>query len=211
MSSSNSAPRPQPATSASQWQLAHDQAAVEWMHSSGVAQRMLTDICTAVEKTVDWLIQDDTHRARWVIQQFPGVLTCCDVLQFNDPAQALAYLVLHLPDRYCRMFQVLERLLQSGRLPVGRRRELAAFDDFAVMDIGAGPGPAIFAIRSFYAALAHYSTLHDPPGHIATLGHATIVERSRAMPYIVRRFAEALTFVVSTPAESWFWHTFRGS
>ena len=71
MSSSNSAPRPQPATSASQWQLAHGQAAVEWMHSSGVAQRMLTDIGTAVEKTVDWLIQDDTHRARWVIQQFP--------------------------------------------------------------------------------------------------------------------------------------------
>lgn len=195
MTTSNSAPRPQPATSARQWQLAHGPAAVEWMHSSGVAHRMLTDICSAVETTVEWLVQDDAHRARWVIQQYPRVLTCCDALQFNDPAQALAYLILHLPDRYCRMFQVLERLLLSGRLPVGRRREFAAVDDFAAIDIGAGPGPAIFAIRSFYTALAYYSTLRDPPGRIATLGHATIVERSRAMPYIMSRFAEALTFV----------------
>lgn len=34
--------------------------------------------------------------------------------------QALAYLILHLPDRYTRAFQVLERLLVSGALPLGR-------------------------------------------------------------------------------------------
>jgi hypothetical protein len=180
---------------ARQWQLAHGRAAVEWMRSSGVAQRMLADICTAVEATADWLVQGDAQRARWVIQQYPRVLTSCDVLQFNDPAQALAYLVLHLPDRYCRMFQVLEHLLMNGRLPVGRRRGSTAVDGFAAIDIGAGPGPAIFAIRSFYAALSRYSAEHDPPGLIAALGHATIVERSQAMPYIMHRFAGALAMV----------------
>jgi hypothetical protein len=190
MTTSNS---PQPARTARQWQLAHGRAAVNWVHSSGIAQRMLTDICTAVETTVDWLIAGSSQRAQWVIRQYPQVLTSCDVLQFNDPAQALAYLILHLPDRYCRMFQVLERLLLSGRLPLGRRREFAPVDDFAAIDIGAGPGPAIFAIRSFYAALAHYAALHDAPGSIAALGRATIVERSRGMPYIMHRFAEALT------------------
>jgi hypothetical protein len=68
-------------------------------------------------------------------------------------------------------FQVLERLLLDGRLPVGRRRMQAVADDFTAIDIGAGPGPAIFAIRSFYAALVHYSCMQDPPGLIAALRH----------------------------------------
>jgi len=177
---------------ARQWELAHGRDAVEWMRASGTAQRMLTDICSAVETTVDWLVHDDSQRARWVIRQYPRVLTSCDVLQFNDPAQALAYLILHLPDRYCRMFQVLERLLLNARLPLGRRRGFAAADSFAAIDIGAGPGPGIFAIRNFYAALARYAAMRDPQWPIATLGYATIVERSRAMPYIADRFAQAL-------------------
>ena len=107
---------------------------------------MLADICSAVETTVNWLISDNPDRARWVIRQYPRVLSSCDELQFNDPAQALAYLILHLPDRYCRMFQVLERLLLSAKLPLGRSH------GFAAIDIGACPGPGIFAIRSFDAA-----------------------------------------------------------
>jgi hypothetical protein len=117
MTTADSAPRSQPAATARQWQLAHGRDAVEWMRSSGTAQRMLADVCAAVETTVEWLVQGDSQRARWVIRQYPRVLTSCDVLQFNDPAQALAYLILHLSDRCCRMFQVLERLLLSARLP----------------------------------------------------------------------------------------------
>lgn len=179
-----SSPRP-PAT-ARQWQRVHGQAVVDWMRSSGVAQRMLADICAAVGTTVEWVVGDDPERAREVIEQYPPVLKCCDHLRFDDPAQALAYLILHLPDRYCRMFQALERLLMSGRLPVGRG------DNFAAIDIGAGPGPGIFAMRSFYAALARYMSLHDPSWRVATLGYTHVVERSEAMPWIMHRFAEAL-------------------
>jgi hypothetical protein len=175
-----------PTVTARQWQYAYGQAAVDWMGSSGVAQRMLADICAAVETTVQWVLGSDSARARQVIEQYPEVLSRCDHLQFGDPAQALAYLILHLPDRYCRMFQVLERLLLSARLPLGRS------GDFAAIDIGAGPGPGIFAIRSFYAALACYARLHDPSWRVATLGYTHVVERSEAMPWIMHRFAEAL-------------------
>lgn len=195
MTTTDNAPGSQAAATARQWQLAHARDAIEWIHSSGTAQRMLTDVCSAVETTVDWLVDGDSQRARWVIRQYPLVLSSCDVLRFNDPAQALAYLILHLPDRYCRMFQVLEQLLLSGRLPLGRRRDNSAVDNFAAIDIGAGPGPGMFAIRSMYAALAHYAAMHDPEWSIATVGHATIVEQSRAMPYILSRFAMALSFM----------------
>jgi len=128
---------------------------------------MLADICAAVETTVNWLISDNPDRARWVIRQYPRVLSSCDELQFNDPAQALAYLILHLPDRYCRMFQVLERLLLSAKLPLGRSQ------GFAAIDIGAGPGPGIFAIRSFYAVLAHYAAIRDPQWPIVPLARVS--------------------------------------
>ena len=114
------------------------------------------------------------------------MLRCCDQLKFDEPAQALAYLLLHMPDRYCRMFQLLEQLLISARLPIGKN------DRFAVIDIGAGPGPGIFAIRGFYAVLAQYVTLHDPSWRVAPLGYSNVVERSRAMPWVMHHFAEAL-------------------
>jgi hypothetical protein len=161
---------------ARQWQLAHGQQVVGWLHSSGVAARLLEDICAAVEATVVWIVADNPEVARQVITQFPDVLKKCDSLTFDAVDQALAYLILHLPDRYSRMFQVLERLLLSGALPLGKS------DNFAAIDIGAGPGPGIFAIRSFYAALAHYVSLHDPSRPVATLGSTDVVERIQGMP-----------------------------
>lgn len=90
---------PRPTQSARAWELVHGQAAVDWMHTSGIAQRMLTDICTAVNTTVDWIVRNNTEVARGVITEFPHVLSECDSLDFDTQEQALAYLILHLPDR----------------------------------------------------------------------------------------------------------------
>lgn len=175
-----------PVTSASQWQRENGQAAVDWFRSSGGAQRMLDDVCRAVEMTVDRLVGDSADRAREVLFEYPQVLGRCDQLTFEEQAQAVAYLILHLPDRYCRLFYVLERLLASGRLPVGRN------DRFAAIDIGAGPGPGLFAIRSFYALLARYAALHAPTWPIAAIGCSHVVERGRAMHHVMHLFAETL-------------------
>ena len=103
------------ALTAHQWQIARGEAAVEWMHSSGLAQRMLADVCIAVGTTIEWEVGGNPDWAHRVIERFPTVRDKCGQLGFSDPAQALAYLILHVPDRYCRMFQVLECLLASGR------------------------------------------------------------------------------------------------
>jgi hypothetical protein len=148
---------------------------------------MLEDVCLAVEATVGELVGNDGDLARTVIGEFPRVLDSCDGLEFNDLAQALAYLVIHLPDRYCRLFQVLERLLVDGRLPVGKN------EGFAAIDIGAGPGPGIFAVRAFYAALSHYVARHYPSWRIVPLGRSDVVERGKGMHRVMHHFAEALT------------------
>lgn len=172
--------------SARQWELAHGEATVGWMHTSGVTQRLLADVCNAVSVTADWLVGNDEGVAQRVITEFPHVLSKCDSLNFDTAEQALAYLILHLPDRYTRIFQVLEQLLVNGTLPLGKS------DNFAGIDIGAGPGPGIFAIRNFYAGLAHYVGRHDASWHVATLGRSHVVERSKAMPWVMHHFAEAL-------------------
>jgi ribosomal protein RSM22 (predicted rRNA methylase) len=141
---------------ARRWELAHAEDVADWLSSSGLRHRMLRDVCVAVETTVRWLVEDGFIEARDVLAQYPNVLSRCDDLRFDDPAQALAYLILHLPDRFSRMFDVLQRLFALGSLPIGRSQ------DFAAIDIGAGPGPGIFAIRGFYAAIARYATVHDP-------------------------------------------------
>jgi hypothetical protein len=177
---------PRSVVSASQWERENGQAAVDWMRSSGVAKRMLDDACQAVETLVEWIVGQDSDRAHDTLLEYPRVLRYCDGLDFDEGAQALAYLTLHLPDRFCRMFQVLEQLLISGRLPIGRS------DNFAAIDIGAGPGPGMFAIRSFYAALAHYIALNDSSLSVVPLGHSDVVERSGAMPSMMHNYAEAL-------------------
>ena len=160
------------AKTARQWELVNGGTIVDWMRTSGVAQRMLADICFAVEATVSWTVHNDAEMARRVIAEFPSVLSRCDSLDFDTMEQALAYLILHLPDRYTRAFQVLEQLLVNGVLPLGKRH------NFAAIDIGAGPGPAIFAARNLYAALSHYVSHYDPSWQIATLGYSHVVEKS---------------------------------
>lgn len=181
--------RPEVFPTARQWELAHGQRFADWLHSGNVAMRMLADVTAGVETTVEWIVGDDQSMARRVITEFPQVLNNCDLLAFDTPEQALAYLVVHLPYRYCRTSLVLERLLVQGALPLGKT------DNFAAIDIGAGPGPGIFAIRSFYAALAHYAGMYDPSWRIATVGYSHVVERSSAMPWVMHRFAEALIMV----------------
>jgi len=162
------------------------QTAIDWFRSSGIAQCMLDDVCKAAETTVEVIVGEDPDRAREVLDEYPRVLACCDELTFDEPAQALAYLTMHLPDRYCRMFQVLERLLASGRLPVGKNGR------FAAIDIGAGPGPGILAVRNFHAALARYAALQDASWPTTPVGRSHVVEPGQAMNWVMHQFAKAL-------------------
>ncbi len=172
-------------TSARRWELAAGPGIVDGIRSSGAASRMLTDVCAAVRRTVEFAISTGFVQPREILVNYPLVLDRCDSLAFDERPQALAYLSLHLPDRYCRVFQVLEELLVRGMLPLGRGA------NFAAVDIGAGPGPGIFAIRNFYAALSQ-AARHTSATSVATLGTTAIVERSCGMSSVMHHFAEQL-------------------
>ena len=169
-----------------QWELLHGSEIIAWLESSGVKQRMLDDIYHAVELSANWFMEYEGIDGLQILSQYPDVLANCDKLDFNDPSQAAAYLMVHLADRYCRVWQVLEELLKAGRLPLGKS------PNFSALDIGAGPGPGIFAVRHFYAVLAYFTALHKSKYQVMPLARAGVIERSMGMAHAMHVFAEML-------------------
>ena len=174
-----------------QWELSSGPAFVDSFRAEGVASRMLADVCEAVRKTVNLAVGAGFALPSDIVANYPRVLRRCDSLAFDHLPEALAYMILHLPDRFCRVVQALEILLLHGTLPLGR-----GDSGFSAVDIGAGPGPGIFAIRSFYAGLSNYARRASGTT-IAPLTSAAVVERSEGMSWAMHHFAEHLILTES--------------
>lgn len=67
-----------------------------------------------------------------------------------------AYAWLHFLERYARTWSALQYLLEERRLPMGRYGVKA-------LDVGAGLGPASFAIHDFYTAMVDFAAETDNP------------------------------------------------
>lgn len=118
-----------------------------------------------------------------IVLCLPEVLQSCDSLGFQRNAEVLAYASLHLVDRYGRVTLGLEHLFQCGLLPIRRR-------GISILEVGAGPAPALFAARDFYADLARWPTRGDV--QIAPVTQAYSVERGTAWPSFLHNLSERL-------------------
>jgi hypothetical protein len=102
---------------------------------------------------------------------------------FEKPLSAEAYAYVHLLERYRRMWTVLRYMCKAGVLPLGVHR-------LRVLDIGAGPGPSLFAIEDFYGALSHYARLADVPELQIPSPRLSFIERSQSMINFFSSFRE---------------------
>jgi ribosomal protein RSM22 (predicted rRNA methylase) len=167
--------------SARKWQLEQTTAFQAWRREiGGRAEVDLSTICDAVSDTVESIADPFKVAAR--LQE---VLEKCDDLKFNSLDEAAAYTLVHMSDRYARATQVLELLFQVGRLPI-RKEQLA------VLDVGAGPGPCLYAALDFYQGLAEW-TSGTQQGFIAVpISTAHLMERGRAWGHLIHNFSEHL-------------------
>ncbi len=128
---------------AGRWERANAAAILDWRKPSGsFSYWQLQTVCRAVDAVIRGYVTDSTS-ANAVARALRPTRVACDALAFRTIDEALAYLVQHLADRYGRVTQVLERLLAVGHLPIRKTR-------LTVLDIGAGPAPALYAIHDFY-------------------------------------------------------------
>lgn len=122
--------------------------------------------------------------ARHFWNTIPEVRRACNNPSTYDlPWAAEAYAFVHLLERYRRTWAVLKHLTSTAVLP------LAAFG-VRVLDIGAGPAPALYAIDDYYAAIGEFAQVAGIkelsfPG--ATLD---CIEYSAAMAQFMRTFSE---------------------
>ncbi|SDK70035.1 hypothetical protein [Nonomuraea jiangxiensis] len=125
--------------------------------------------------------------ARMFLDRLPDVLVRCNEDIYDLPLAAEAYAYVHLVDRYCRWWQVFLLLLQGGRFPI-RRSGIHA------LDVGAGPGPATYALMDFGRAINEIALLF-PRGHeigqlYAPPPTVELAEASPAMSSFVHQLSE---------------------
>lgn len=168
---------------AGRWQRAQNEHFMRWRTSDqSVAVPQLITLCDAVNATVRQIRSSPAGLAERLLP----TRRCCDDLQFRDDDEAAAYATQHLTDRYGRVTQVLERLFSFGHLPF-RRQQLA------VLEVGSGPAPALYAVRDFYGDIAAWSSslLDAPQFAPVTVMHA--LDRGTSWDHLLRALSARLT------------------
>lgn len=100
------------------------------------------------------LLKDELHTNEQC-QQFwkgikPALAGCPEDDHFHCYENILAYGFVHLLDRYLRVWEIMESLVQQKVLPVPQKNP-------AVLDIGSGPAPVLYAAANFYRQLSRFA------------------------------------------------------
>lgn len=126
-----------------------------------------------------------TPSANDIVTRYPDILANCDRLAFDSDAETVAYLIWHLSDRYGRVLQVLDRLFIAGHLPLRRNR-------LSIMEVGAGPAPALFAVRDFYDDLRAFIATSELGVVTASARILHAIDRGPAWSRLLHQLSEEL-------------------
>lgn len=117
-------------------------------------------------------------------KRIPDVRSCCsEPRTFEKPLAVEAYAYVHLLERYRRMWRCLKYLTHNAALPLGTH-------GVRVLDVGAGPGPSLYAIDDFYRALNEYATESTVPDLQIPNPELNCIERSQPMIRFFHEFSE---------------------
>jgi hypothetical protein len=178
---------------AGNWQREYAAEWAEWRSSaSSLGQEHLATLCDAVTATVRYA----GRPADMLASRLPEVLSSCDDLAFGEEDQVLAYVTLHLADRYGRVTQVLERIFAAGHLPIRRR-------GVRILEVGAGPAPGLYATRDFYDDLRLWVHSSGKQVDLAPVAVSRALDRGPAWGWLLHMFSEQLVQLRSAlPGES---------
>lgn len=118
------------------------EAFLNWCTLNGGFDARFDDLCSLIIQYASTQLKD-IEFAKSVAQQLWVVVHSCNDITFDSNAQADAYALMHLADRYQRAWQSSMYLFHRRRWP--RLRE-----PFNYLDIGTGPGPSLFALSDVY-------------------------------------------------------------
>jgi hypothetical protein len=129
----------------------------------------------------------DSQTATEFLNRLPDIYGSCNQDIYERPMVAEAYAYIHMISRYCNWWDTFAELFNAGRLPM-RESGLRA------LDVGAGPGPATYALLDFSQALnqaaVDFDNIGEFNGLVAPRPDVVMVESSKAMSHFVHRLSE---------------------
>jgi hypothetical protein len=177
---------------AGQWQRANADAWMGWRASrESLSHPRLATLIAGISSVAREHLADQTL-ADATVRQFPDVLRACDSLDFKTTAQTVAYMIWHLADRYGRVTQVLDRIFELGHLPIKLRGA-------TVLEVGAGPAPALYAVRDYYDDLRAWIAAAKLGVEAAPATQLASIDRSVAWSSLLHRLSETLWGLYSMP------------
>jgi len=185
MSPSLSGPAP---WRAGPWEREHAASILAWRHAGGgLSQSQLSTLCDAIGDIIHQNVTD-SRSADEVAHAIMPTRHHCDSLDFTTVGECLAYAMQHVADRYGRITQVLENLLRAGHLPIRKRR-------LTVLDVGAGPAPALYAVHDFYDDLRAWVDDAGQSVQIVSATDAHPLDRGPAWDRVLHQLSEQLAVV----------------
>ncbi len=164
--------------SAGRWERTSAHQWLAWATSEQSARlERLQALKAAVQTVMRWTVGDRPSAAA-VIEQLRPTLSKCDELDFSSSAQALAYTIWHLTDRYARVISAFDALFSQGHLPLRKTR-------MSVLEVGAGPAPAIYAAIDYYSDLGRWCSRTGQPYHSLPPTVTATIDRGSAWGHLL--------------------------
>ena len=109
-------------------------------------EMMYNDFCRISDLLINFM-KEFTYEELWVeiSREMHNTLGKCNDISFDNYGVALSYIIWHFLDRYHRFQLIYKELLNNGLLC--RKRNVD------VLDVGAGPAQALFALNDYYNSL----------------------------------------------------------
>ena len=170
---------------AGQWEHDKADAWMRWRASKeSLSRPRLATLIAAISSVAREHLADQAM-ADAMVRHFPAVLRSCDSLDFDSAAQTVPYMIWHLADRYGRVTQVLDRVFALGHLPI-------KLQGATVLEVGAGPAPALYAVRDYYDDLRAWITSAELGVDAAPTTVLAAIDRGVAWSALLHQLSETL-------------------
>lgn len=152
-----------------------------WLYDSDYFYNRFNLLANALEEFILNEI-DNEISAKQVSAQFESVLKRCDDIDYEDYYTTIAYAILHFLPRY-HLFQLaFSKLLDKHILPY---KKFGA----NILDIGTGPGPALYALSDIYESLIQFGVVKKDFQYIPDY-----VEQSTGFRQFLHHFTEFVNY-----------------
>ncbi len=158
----------------------------QWVRDRNLLFNKFNQISESLSRFLITYIFDDEESCVKVMNCFNDVIDECNDIDFNDPANAIAFIVTHFLNRYHRFQKIGMRLLKKLLFPIRTKTYLTT----DILSVGCGPAPSLFALSDLFSLLKQYGRFENIDRLENLKFRTDYVEISKPFRDFLHRFVE---------------------